>query len=68
MNNTRDLLSLKNCLLSLSKIALDRICNNENIFDLLEKLVLILESSNNGYIHGAIGNYYLFNKKVIYSK
>lgn len=67
MNNTNDLLSLKNCFLSLSKIALDRVCDKD-ISDLLKKLISKLQSSNNGYIHGAIGNYYLFNIKVINKK
>lgn len=67
MNNTNDLLSLKNCFLSLSKIALDRVCDKD-ISDLLKELISKLQSSNNGYIHGAIGNYYLFNIKVINKK
>lgn len=64
-NDTNDLLLLKNCFLSLAKIAIERpniskIC----IQDILDELLVKLESSNNGYVHGAIGNYYLFNKKV----
>lgn len=62
MINTNDLISLKNCLLSMSKIALDK--HNNNLNEILEKLVIKLNSSDNGYVHGAIGNYYLFNKKV----
>lgn len=65
MNSTNDLLLLKNCLLSLSKISLDKDFHSSNITDILEKLISKLEQSNNGYVHGAIGNYYLFNKNVI---
>lgn len=64
MYSTNDILLLKNCLLSLSKISLDKY-NNVHIQEILEKLINKLESSDNGYVHGAIGNYYLFNKKVI---
>lgn len=66
MNSTNDLLLLKNCLLSLSKISLDKDFYSSNISEILKTLISKLESSNNGYVHGAIGNYYLFNKKVIY--
>lgn len=38
-------------------------CHKE-IPKMLEKLIDQLESSNNGYVHGAIGNYYLFNRMV----
>lgn len=37
---------------------------HKDIPEMLEKLIDQLGSSNNGYVHGAIGNYYLFNKKV----
>jgi hypothetical protein len=66
MNSTNDLLLLKNCLLSLSKISLDKDFYSNNISEILETLISKLESTNNGYVHGAIGNYYLFNKKVTY--
>jgi len=59
------MLLLKNCLLSLSKIALEK-HDNGSVSEILENLINILQNSNNGYVHGAIGNYYLFNKKVIY--
>uniref|UniRef100_A0A2S2PXU8 Uncharacterized protein n=1 Tax=Sipha flava TaxID=143950 RepID=A0A2S2PXU8_9HEMI len=65
MNSTNDLLLLKNCLLSLSKISLDKDFYSNNISEILETLISKLESTNNGYVHGAIGNYYLFNKKDI---
>lgn len=64
MNSTTDVLLLKSCLISISKIALQK--DNKVFSDILEKLVEKLSSSDNGYVHGAIGNYYLFNKKVIY--
>lgn len=38
--------------------------NNANINELLEKLIDQLKLSNNGYVQGAIGNYYLYNKRV----
>ncbi|XP_050435571.1 uncharacterized protein LOC126842576 [Adelges cooleyi] len=60
MNETNDLFLLKNCLLSLCKLPAKE---QNNMTDILEKLVDKLESSNNGYIHGAIGHYYLFIKK-----
>jgi hypothetical protein len=56
---------LKNCLLSLSKIAQNKE-NNNDITIILEQLIDVLEHSDNGYVHGAIGNYFLFNKKVSY--
>jgi len=67
MDNTNDLLLLKNCLLSLSKISLGKHDDNEDSYVniMLRKLIKKLEKSDNGYIHGAIGNYYLFNKRVI---
>lgn len=64
MCSTNDLLLLKNCLLSLSKIDLEK-HNNGDIKEILQKLINKLETSDNGYVHGAIGNYYLFNRKVI---
>lgn len=67
MTSTNDILLLKNCLLSLSKISLDKDFHSSNISDILKTLINKLESSNNGYVHGAIGNYYLFNKRVSYT-
>jgi len=65
MDSTNDMFLLKNCLLSLSKIALYK-GNTNDITIIVEQLIKKLEHSDNGYIHGAIGNYYLFNKMVIY--
>lgn len=65
MDSTNDLFLLKNCLLSLSKISLGIHREDENINTILIKLISKLETSDNGYVHGAIGNYYLFNQKVI---
>lgn len=63
MNSSNDLLLMKNCLLCLSKLGIDK--NSLTINELIDQLIHRLESSNNGYVHGAIGNHYLFNKKVI---
>jgi len=65
IDNTKDLLLLKSCLLSLSKISQNKEYNND-IAIILDQLINALEYSDNGYVHGAIGNYYLFNKKVTY--
>lgn len=62
-NNTHDFLLLKTCLQSLSKFSLEK-PNNSSINELLENLIIKLKLSTNGYVHGAIGNYYLHNKKV----
>ncbi|XP_025203134.1 uncharacterized protein LOC112600180 [Melanaphis sacchari] len=62
IDSTKDFLLLKNCLLSLSKIAQNKEYNND-ITIILEQLIDALKDSDNGYVHGAIGNYYLFNKK-----
>ncbi|XP_060877932.1 uncharacterized protein LOC132950465 [Metopolophium dirhodum] len=62
IDNTKDLLLLKNCLLSLSKFSQNKEYNND-ITIILDQLIEALEHSDNGYVHGAIGNYYLFNKK-----
>ncbi|XP_026813262.1 uncharacterized protein LOC113553894 [Rhopalosiphum maidis] len=62
IDNTKDFLLLKNCLLSLSKIAQNKEYNND-ITIILEQLIDVLKHSDNGYVHGAIGNYFLFNKK-----
>lgn len=63
MDTTNDLVLLKYSLLSLSKVTPSK---NVNSLEILEKLVTKLEKSDNGYIHGIIGYYYLFNKKVIH--
>ncbi|VVC25425.1 Tetratricopeptide-like helical domain [Cinara cedri] len=66
MSSNNDLLLLKSCLISLSKMSCDKY-NNLNSFEdvpsIIKTLINKLEKSNNGYVHGAIGNYYLFNKK-----
>ncbi|KAE9544722.1 hypothetical protein AGLY_000264 [Aphis glycines] len=62
IDSTKDYLLLKNCLLSLAKIAQNKDYNNDVII-ILEQLIDVLEYSDNGYVHGAIGNYYLFNKR-----
>jgi len=62
-NSTNDFLLLKNCLQSLTKFSLYK-PNDSSINEIIENLINKLKTSNNGFIHGAIGNYYLFNKKV----
>lgn len=47
----------------MSKFSFDK-PNDSSIDEVLENLINKLKSSNNGYVHGAIGNHYLFNKKV----
>ncbi|KAF0762900.1 Uncharacterized protein FWK35_00020951 [Aphis craccivora] len=62
IDSTKDYLLLKNCLLSLAKIAQNKEYNNDVVI-ILEQLIDVLKYSDNGYVHGAIGNYYLFNKR-----
>lgn len=61
-NSSNDFLLLKCCLQSLSKFS--RYKPNDSIDKLIENLINKLKSSDNGFIHGAIGNYYLFNIMV----
>jgi len=65
MDSTNDIFLLKNCLHSLSKISILK-GNKNDINIIVEQLIKKLEHSDNGYVHGAIGNFYLFNKKVIF--
>lgn len=62
IDSTKDLVLLKYSLQSFSYILPAK---NDSILETLEKLIRKLETSDNGYVHGSLGNYYLFKKKVI---